>query len=235
MWLPTKREEVFPALAAMALSFAPSQSLANPPDQIAAVEQSQTWAEAEANRQKMKVAPSFVEGPRAELPESEKTHGHHGPVVIQGIIGIDGRMHEARVKVASGALAIDEIALAAAAASIFLPAKDANGIPLPVVISMPFDLVAYKASGGMGILQYKCSQFVRDMDWWKSVNPDKTFKEHELYKMEIGFEMLSLIQRARGNQALLSQSVAGFEVRWSAAIDLCRKKPDMLQRDAIYR
>ncbi|MCP1471106.1 TonB family protein [Sphingobium sp. OAS761] len=197
--------------------------------------QSQTWTEADANKPKMKVAPSFVEGPRAELPESEKALGHHGPVVVQGIIGIDGKMSEARIKLTSNAPVLDQIALAAANASTFTPAKDANGAPLPVVISMPFDLVAYKAPGGMGILQYKCAQFVRDMDWWKSVNPDKSFKDHELYKMEIGFEMLSLIQRARGDQEALRQSIAGFETRWNAAIDFCRKKPNVLQRDAIYR
>jgi len=199
------------------------------------VEQSQTWTEADANRSKMKVAPSFVEGPRAELPETEKALGHHGSVVIQGIIGVDGKMSEARVKLTSNAPVLDQIALAAADASTFTPAKDVNGVPLSVVVSMPFDLVAYKASGGMGILQYKCAQFVRDMDWWRTVNPDKSFKEHELYKLEIGFEMLPLIQRARGNQETLSQSIAGFEVRWNAAIELCRKKPDILQRDALYR
>lgn len=202
---------------------------------VVPTEQSQTWTEADANRPKMKIAPSFVEGPRAELPEQEKALGHHGPVIIQGVIGPDGKMSEARIKLTSNAPVLDQIALAAANASTFTPAKDANGAPLPVVISMPFDLVAYKAPGGMGILQYKCAQFVRDMDWWRSVNPDKSFKEHELYKMEIGFEMLSLIQRARGDQEALRQSIAGFETRWKAAIDFCRKKPNGLQRDAIYR
>lgn len=197
--------------------------------------QSQTWTGADANKPKMKVAPSFVEGPRAELPESEKALGHHGPVVVQGIIGIDGKMSEARIKLTSNAPVLDQIALASANASTFTPAKHANGAPLPVVISMHFDLVAYKARGGMGILQYKCAQFVRDMDWWKSVNPDKSFKDHELYIMEIGFEMLSLIQRARGDQEALRQSIAGFETRWNAAIEFCRKKPNVLQRDAIYR
>ena len=100
---------------------------------------------------------------------------------------------------------------------------------------MPFDLVAYKAAGGMGILQYKCAQFVRDMDWWKSVNPDKSFKKHELYTMEIGFAMSAMIQQSQGNQELLSKAISGFEDRWIAAIELCRKKPNMLQRDAIYR
>jgi TonB family protein len=222
-------------MAAMALSTAPSQPVASDASPPIAVERSQAWTDAEANRAKMTVAPSFVEGPRAELPESEKALGHHGSVVIQGIIGVDGKMSEARVKLASGANAVDEIALAAAIASTFLPAKDVNGTPLSVVVAMPFDLVAYKSAEGMGILQYKCAQFVRDMDWWKSVNPDKTFKEHELYKMELGFEMLSLIRQARGNQELLRQSIDGFEVRWSAAIEMCRKKPNILQRDAIYR
>ena len=197
-------------LAAMGLSASPKSAVVDGTPAPVAVEQTKAWTDAEANRPRMKIVPSFVAGPRAELPESEQAQGHHGRVVVQGIIGIDEKMKEARIKVASGATAVDKIALAAADASTFVPAMDVNGIPLPVVIAMPFDLVAYKAAGGMRILQYKRAQFARDMVWWKSVNPNKTFKVHELYKMEIGFELLSMIQQSRGNQELLSKSISGF-------------------------
>jgi TonB family protein len=196
---------------------------------------SAAWSAAEANRDRVKTAPSFVDGPHADLTDAEKALGHHGPVLIQGIIGLDGKMAEARVKTSSGAPTLDGIALAAATASTFVPAKDADGAALPVVIVMPFDLVAYKAVGGMGITKYSCAQFVRDMDWWASAHPDKTFKDHELYRMELGFEMMAMISQARGNNAALGKSINAFADRWTAAIDLCRTKPTMLQRDAIYR
>lgn len=197
--------------------------------------ESAAWREAVANRSRIKTAPTFVDGPRAQLPESEKALGHHGIVMVQGIVGADGKMTEARVKQTSHAPVLDQIALDAALASTFTPARDTDGVPLPIVISMPFDLVAYKAEQGMGILQYTCEQFVRDMDWWKSANPEKSFKEHDLYLLESGMEFASAIQSAEMNRTALDKAGTGFEQRWDAAIAYCRKKPNVLQRDAIFR
>ncbi len=193
------------------------------------------WSEAIANRAKIKVAPAFVDGPRAELPETEKALGHHGQVIVEGIIGVDGKMTGVRIKHTSNAPVLDKIALDAAIASTFTPARDVEGQPLPVVVTMPFDLVAYKSEQGMGILQYTCEQFVRDMDWWKSVNPDKPFSEHELHKLESGMEFAAAISQANGDYARLKGFSSDFERRWIAAIDYCRKKPKILQRDAIFR
>jgi len=193
------------------------------------------WAQAKENRAKVKTPPAFIEGPRAELPEAEKALGHHGPVVIEGIIGVDGRMTEVRVKRTSHAPLLDEIAVDAARASTFTPAKDANGVPLSIIVAMPFDLVAFKSDQEMGIMQYTCEQFVRDMDWWKSVNPDKPFKDHELYKLESGMEFAAVALQANRDNAKLEGFSAEFDQRWLAAIAYCRKKPRVLQRDAIFR
>ena len=223
---------IFPLAAALLVAQPAAQAdVAEAP----APAESAAWREAAINRPLIKTAPAFVDGPRAQLPEAEKVLGHHGPVVIQGIIGIDGRMIEARVKQTSHAPVLDQIALDAAMASTFTPARDVEGTPLPIVIAMPFDLVAYKSEQGMGILQYTCDQFVRDMDWWKSVNPDKSFKEHELYLLESGLDFASAIQRAGKDREALNKAGAGFEQRWEAAIACCRKKPHILQRDAIFR
>ncbi len=211
-----------------------AMALAGTTAPVVAVEQSQAWIKAEANRSEMKKPPAFIDGPKAELPEAEKAQGHHGDVVVQGIIGIDGRMKEARVRTSSGVTALDEIALAAARASTLTPAKDITDASIPVVISMPFEFVAYKSATG-GLFDYKCGQFVRDMDWWRSVNPEKTFKDHELYRMELGFQMLSLIQRARGNHQLLQKNIRGFDDKWNATMELCRRKPDILQHSALQR
>ena len=197
--------------------------------------ESAAWREAAANRTRIKTAPAFVDGPRAQLPDAERALGHHGSVVIQGIIGTDGKLIEARVKQTSHAPVLDQIALDAAQASTFTPARDADGTPLPIIISMPFDLFAYKSEESMGILEYSCEQFVRDMDWWRSVNPGKSFKEHELYRLESGMEFAAAIQRAGNNRKAQNKAGAGFEQRWDAAIAYCRKKPRTLQRNAIFR
>ena len=193
------------------------------------------WSEATANRARIKVAPTFIDGPRAELPEAEKALGHHGRVVVEGIIGIDGTMTEARIRQTSNAPALDKIALDAAIASSFTPAKDVDGQLLPVVVAMPFDLVAYKSEQGMGILQYTCEQFVRDMDWWRSVNTGTPFSEHELHQLESGMDFAAAISRVNGDYARLKGFSSDFDKRWLAAIDYCRKKPKILQRDAIFR
>lgn len=227
---------MFALLLGVAL-FAAQPASGQPADSAAAdaVSESAAWTLAKANRTKVKVAPFFVDGPYAELPGSEKALGHHGPVVVEGILGVDGRLTEVRIKQTSHAPAVDQIAIKAALASTFTPAKDAQGEPLPIIIAMPFDLVAYKAAGGMGIQQYTCEQFVRDMDWWKSVNPDKPFSEHELYKLESGMEFAAAVSQANGDYAGLKGFSADFDQRWVAAIEYCRKKPKRLQRDAIFR
>ena len=191
-------------------------------------------AAAQGNRERMKAPPGFVNGPRAALPPSEKALGHHGTVIIEGVIDVDGRMHAARVKVGSGVAALDNIALSAAQESRFTPAKDAAGQALPVLTSMPFDLVAYK-SVNSGLFEHKCDQFVRDMDWWRIANPSKPFSEHTLYKLELGSSMLSIMQAARGDQNKLRTLIGGFDTKWSAAMELCRVKPAMLQKDVIFR
>lgn len=225
-------------LAAGLLAFqpAPEPSPAAPPaTEAVAQDAGDAWREAVANRGKLKVAPGFTGGPRAELPEAEKALGHHGSVLVEGIIGIDGRMTSVRVKQTSHAPVLDRIAVDAALASTFTPAKDADGAALAIVVAMPFDLVAYKAEQGMGIMQYTCDQFVRDMDWWKSVNPEKPFKDHELYKLESGMEFAAAISRAKGDYATIQGFSADFDQRWDVAIAYCRKKPKILQRDAIFR
>lgn len=217
------------ALAAAQPAVEPGAAETPPPGPSA------SWREAIANRPSIKVAPTFVDGPRAHLPESEKALGHHGTVLIEGIIGTDGRMAEARVKRTSHAPVLDQIALEAAMASTFTPARGADGAPLAVVIVMPFDLVAYKSEQGMGIMQYTCEQFVRDMDWWISVNPEKPFSAHELHQLESGMEFAAAISRANGDYARLKGFSSDFDQRWLAAIDYCRRKPKVLQRDAIFR
>lgn len=195
---------------------------------------SPAWIEAKANRPKLKQAPALKDGPVVDLPEAERAAGHHGTVLIEGIVGIDGTMSEARIRQTSKAVELDRLALEAAQASTFIPAMDAQGNPLAVVVTMPFDLVGYKSREGMGINQYRCDQFIRDMDWWQSVNPDAPFKNHELYQLHAGLQFAAAVNRTHGIEDL--QKVAnGFETRWIKAIALCRKKPDMLQRDAIFR
>jgi TonB family protein len=218
---------MFKALTASALALAFMLPIANA--------QSPAWTEAKANNSNVKQRPSLLDGPNTDLPETEKKLGHHGPVVIEGILAADGKLKEARVAVSSKASTLDEIAMAAANASTFVPAKDADGNPIPIVISVPYSLVAYKSATG-GVYEYRCEQFVRDMDWWRSVNPERPFSEHELYKMELGlFATPILLRGGMNNPEVARTAHADFEKLWSAAIDHCRKKPKMLQKDALFR
>jgi hypothetical protein len=108
-------------------------------------------------------------------------------------------------------------------------------MPMPVIITVPFALSGYKTATG-GADEYRCQQFVRDMDWWKSVNPDRPFSEHELYKLEVGLYIAPVLLRGdKNNPDLMRAARADFEKVWTQAIDRCRKNPKMLQKDAIFR
>lgn len=202
---------------------------------VSAHAQSPAWTEAKANVQNAMQQPSLLDGPRATLTEAERLQGHHGPVEIEGILGVDGKLHEVRVRHSSKAAAVDELALAAATASTFTPAKDANGVPIPVIIAVPYSLSAYKSATG-GADEYRCAQFVRDMDWWKSVNPDRPFAEHELYKMQIGLFLTPvLLSGGMSNPEIVRTARSDFENVWTDAISRCRKKPKSLQKDIVFR
>jgi TonB family protein len=210
-------------------------AMGQPTEGTVVVPESSAWEQARSNRTRIKVAPAYIDGPSADLTEAEKALGHHGPVVVEGIIGVDGRMTEVRIKQTSHSPGVDRIAMEAAMASTFRPAKDEQGQPLPILVAMPFDLVAYKAAEGIGIQTYTCQQFVRDMDWWRSVNPDKPFSKHELYLLESGMDFASAISQAKGDRARLTGYSSDFDQRWLAAIEDCRKRPRALQRDMIFR
>lgn len=192
--------------------------------------QSSAWAVAKENLLRMQERPEFVSGPDAVLPAAERQLGHHGTAVIQGILGTDGRLSELSVKVSSNAPVLDQIALDAAKAYVFSPAKDATGAPLPVTISVPFEFAAYKTATG-GAFEYRCEQFVRDMDWWKSVNPDRPFSDHELYKLYNGLVIAGLYAQG-GSAARVS---VDFDKLWQASLETCRKKPRMLQKDSLLQ
>ena len=192
------------------------------------------FAEGRANVARARTRPEFVDGPEPVLPEAEKAQGHHGTVVVEGVVAADGRMHSARVKVSSRAPALDAIALDAAKATKFTPARDEAGSPLPVHVLMPFELVAYKTPKG-GLFEYRCGQFVRDMDWWRTAHPEKQLSDHELYKMALGLSFVSGMQARGADPQKFLKAAGAFPARWAKAVEKCRAKPGMLQKDALFR
>ncbi|MGN6817082.1 MAG: TonB family protein [Sphingomonas sp.] len=192
-------------------------------------------AAAAANRARMKVPPHFVSGPKADLPDSERALGHHGVIKVSGVIDVDGHFIAARVAKPSGAPVLDKLALDTAAASTFKPATDAEGQAIPVVVSMPVDLVAYKSSlPGGGLVHYGCRQFVLDMDWWRRAHPDTKWQDHELYTMLIGLDTLvALREKGAGDVQGVLGAAKGFEAHWLDAIEQCRKQPDKLLVDVM--
>lgn len=214
--------------AALALMAAMPVAAADPapPAPVAAspdpVEQAETAA-AKSNLARVKVKPKWVSGADPEYPEAEQLAGHFGEVVISGVLGVDGRMHFARVASSSDAPVLDALALEAVKTAVFEPARDADGAAIPIVISIPQEFYGYKSAGkGGGILRYSCKTFAANMDWWRSVHPDAKWSDLELYSMMVGVGVLG-----RGiNPATLKADLADFERRWLVAIGKCRAKPD---------
>ncbi|HEX8062237.1 MAG TPA: TonB family protein, partial [Allosphingosinicella sp.] len=169
---------------------------------------------AKANLTKVKTAPAMIsQGIDALGSEVEalRALGHHGDVVVVGILGADGRFAEPRIGTSSRSRELDALALRAAAASLLSPARDAAGTALPVWISMPFSFKnrAFRKEGGAD--SYLCSEFVQDMNWWRSAWPDRPWSDHEFYKLMLGMRMVDPLSAARVDQEALRRSIDDFE------------------------
>lgn len=187
------------------------------------------------NVAKVNTRPKWISGPKGEIPEAEKAAGHHGRVAVTGVLGADGRLRFATVSKSSGAPVLDAIALEITLASVFEPARDADGAALAIPITIPAEFYNYKSDKpGGGLVHYRCGQFVADMDWWRATFPTAKWGDQELYVMMLGVGTLARMRTPGFNVAQLKEANADFERRFVQAIEDCRRKPekrfvDMLQ------
>lgn len=181
------------------------------------------------NRAKMKTGPKFKSGPGPDTPAPAKAIGAHGEVRISAIIGTDGHMTEAKPILSSNSPILDARALEIAAQTVFDPALDADGKPIPVSAVLPLQFGNIRSPGkGGGVLRYRCDQFVRDQDWWKATWPAD--KHDEFYTMSVGI----LVLKPGGLDADgLKERLAAFDQRFAGAIEACRKAPDKIAIDMM--
>ncbi len=190
--------------------------------------------EAKANLAKMKTSARWISGGEVVLPEAERLAGHHGKVVVTGVLGVDGKLRYAMLKTSSGSPVLDRIAVAAALSAVFEPARDAEGRPLAVPISIPQEFYAYKSSeAGGGLVRYSCRQFAADMDWWRATFPERKWGDHELYTMMVGIAVLAKGNLTAGGVSGLKATLADVETRWIKAIETCRAKPEKRFADVM--
>lgn len=181
-------------------------------------------AKAKSNRILAATPPSWLSGKTPEIPKTLLLAGHHGTVVVSGVIGVDGQARYTSVAESSGSPELDQLALVAFAAMRFSPAVTADGAPIPLFIhfSQRFSLSDSE--------KYSCEQFVRDMDWWEKSHPGAKWKEHEFFLMMTGFATANAIFTSRK-----SQSESDTEQHWRATIENCRSAPRRRFRDVFFR
>jgi TonB family protein len=125
------------AIGLLAMAQAASGMPAAPPPVTAAPPDSPAVAAAKANRARMRTSPQIVTAVEPDYPDAERAANHGGTAMVRGILGVDGKMRETLVSRSSGFAALDAAALAAVQASLFSPAKDAAGVAIEVLISVP--------------------------------------------------------------------------------------------------
>jgi TonB family protein len=145
-------------------------------------------------------------------------------------VGVDGRLRYAKIQKGSGAPVLDQSALTAYQAAQWTPARDFEGKPIPVPISVPLEFFSYKSrAAGGGLPVYKCRQFVIDMDWWKATFPQAKWSEHQPYAYTSNLLFLSRLATKKS----VDGATADFEKRWISAIEGCRSYPDRRFLDEI--
>lgn len=190
-------------------------------------------AAAEANRARIARRPSFVSGPEPDYPESERALGHHGEVVVRGLLGTDGRLRYTTIATSSRAPALDQAALEAVSQWVFQPAADAEGEAIPVMTAVPTGFYSYTSAVGVGAALYTCRQFVLDMDWWIATFSDKPLSDHRFYTMVLGLGVVSRLHLG-AERAFAAESTQDFQRRWMATIEACRARPEARFAEMIH-
>ncbi|WP_232089987.1 energy transducer TonB [Sphingomonas sp. HMP6] len=168
--------------------------------------------------------------PEQTYPDAERAAGHHGRVLVVGVVDVDGALTRAEVSASSRAPGLDAAALATARATRFEVRRDDKGQALPTPVRMAYEYDSFRSPGkGGGVLRYRCDQFVLDQDWWRSTFPPK--ERGEFYTMMLGLGTLA--QLRGGKLDFTSASLADFEVRWTKAIEACRAHPTTLMIDHL--
>lgn len=198
-------------------------------------------AQAKTNRAQVKTRPVLTSKPLPDYDAREdaaRAMGHHGNVAVEGVLGTDGRFADPRIRTSSRAAELDALALDSARAATFVPAKNAAGVPITIWTAMVFEFRNRAADQGGGLMKYRCDAFVQDMDWWRSAWPEREWKEHEFYKLVLGYETIGVIS-ARGSGPAAFEQVRtraqNFPARWAGALDACRARPGTLFVDAMRK
>jgi TonB family protein len=179
---------------------------------------------ANANTRQMRTAPRWKSGTASGLPDAEKALGHHGKVTVKGLVGNDGKMRFAVVETSSQSPSLDALALSDANGATFAPAISTAGLPIPVMISMPFEYFSFYSASGFGAAEYTCQQFVLDEDWAKATFPQWPGANEGFFVFMRGLNAASSINSILSGNIAQSESDESFKRRWRAAVDLCRNK-----------
>lgn len=95
------------------------------------------------------VPPALRLGPSGDERSAFFAEGIQGEVTVAGIVGIDGKMHEGSVAMSSRSKELDDFAQGLVTKSIFDPAKDKDGNPVPARVRVPVFLWKDTLAGGL--------------------------------------------------------------------------------------
>ena len=212
-------------MCAAIASSALAQEATPPPVALAlTAEQQAEITAAEANTALIATRAEWASGPEAEYPDAERALGHNGRVEVRGLLGVDGRVRYASVSQSSRAPALDAIALASVEASVYQPAKDASGNPIPTMLTTNRFFENYTSSEGVSAAIYTCPQFVLDMDWYKQTWGEDQLHEHRFYLMIRGLGTIARMNSGAGIGSI--ESNESYLGRWNRAIETCRAHPN---------
>ena len=152
--------------------------------------------------------------------------GHNGIVRIRGVVGIDGRVSNLSIVQSSKSSLLDTAAKTAIERTVFQPAKDASGNPVPLSILFPFEFEGDGISRAGWLADYTCSQFGKDFGWWRSVNLASDYSDYRLYSIMAGLKVIS-----DPNGLASGLKNAAPRADWERAILDCAAHPDTLMID----
>ena len=169
----------------------------------------------------------LISGSQPALPKAASDIGAQGIVKISGVIGVDGKVRDAKIAKSTGSDVLDQTALDAVAALVFEPARDKDGAateqPFTTTISMLKDSIF--SGGKLTIATKTCVDFVLDADWFTRTHPDEPLSEMPLYNAMVG---MFVLPKSSSSAEEMLKAVRQMETAWPAVYKECSAHPDRL-------
>lgn len=168
-----------------------------------------------------------------DIPQWAKDEGHNGRATYWVSVTPDGKLDAFQLFESSGSKAIDDAVMAAITSATFLYGTNKDG-------SASFDQIKVslgygrwnKYSLGGGIDDYRCSNLIKEYDWFTKANDSK--KIFALQNIYVSRDLITNVEHVDpADHKAMDKQLAKYTKEWMGLVKSCRKAPNALLLEKV--